>query len=105
MFQMLKVFGVCLCMLMASTGFAAEIDSRFHIHVASEKDVVLTVADAMKLALPTLWKRVVPIESMPQANRLSGRTSLVLQFKAVKHGVDLVFNPVQVKSYLQGYGV
>jgi len=106
MLRVRNILFVGMLFVFGSLGaFAADIDSRFHIHVTPDEGAVVTVAEAMELALPTLWKRVVPIESLDKVSRLRGRTSLVLQFKAVKHGVDLVFNPVQVKAYLDGFGV
>lgn len=92
-------------LLVATPAFATDVDARFHIQVQQSADARLTVKDAMTLALPTLWKRVVPTESMVKAARLKGRTSLVLQFKAINHGVSLVFNPVQVGRYLAGFGI
>lgn len=86
--------------------WAEGADARFHVRVYSEDSSArLTVNDAMRLALPTLWQRVVPRQGLKQAAKLKGRTSLVLQFKADKRWVDLVFNPVQVQRYLAGFGV
>lgn len=79
---------------------AAEADSRFHIHVSQEGES-LNVTTAMKSALPTLWQRVVPTQSLEKTALLRGRTSLVLQFKRNGSGADLVFNPVQVQAYLR----
>ncbi|MDQ6984277.1 MAG: hypothetical protein Q9M44_06145 [Ghiorsea sp.] len=79
---------------------AAEADARFHVHVSQEGES-LNVATAMKSALPTLWQRVVPTQSLEKTALLRGRTSLVLQFKRNGMGADLVFNPVQVQAYLR----
>lgn len=95
--------GIFLLPLMAH---AEDVDTRFQIHLQQEVGMAaLDVADAMTLALPILWKRVVPTADLDKANTLKGRRSLVLQFKPVKHGLYLVFNPVQVKAYLRGYGI
>ncbi len=85
---------------------AEVVDARFQIHLQQEENMAsLDVKDAMTLALPILWKRVVPTVDLEKASALEGRRSLVLQFKPVKHGVYLVFNPVQVKAYLRAYGI
>ncbi len=90
----------------STSGWAEDADARFHIRVyPTEDNPRLSVNDAMRLALPTLWKRVVPTQGLDKASRLKGRTSLVLQFKADKRWVDLVFNPVQVQRYLAGFGI
>ncbi len=85
--------------------FAEESDIRFQIQVEQTDSEQLTVHKAMRLALPTLWARVVPRQSMDTAMRLQGRTSLVLQFKKVERGALLVFNPVQVQAYLKSFGI
>ena len=90
----------------STSAWAEDADARFHIRVyPTEDNPRLSVNDAMRLALPTLWKRVVPTQGLDKASRLKGRTSLVLQFKADKRWVDLVFNPVQVQRYLAGFGI
>ena len=90
----------------ASITWAEGADARFHIRVYPEDSSVrLSVSDAMQLALPTLWQRVVPTEDLEKTGKLKGRTSLVLQYKADKRWVDLVFNPVQVQRYLLGFGI
>ncbi len=90
----------------STSAWAEDADARFHIRVyPTEYNPRLSVNDAMRLALPTLWKRVVPTQGLDKASRLKGRTSLVLQFKADKRWVDLVFNPVQVQRYLAGFGI
>jgi len=99
-----KLFTCTILMLTSflSAGLAAavEVDPRFHIHVSQEGES-LNVTTAMKLALPTLWQRVVPTQSLEKSALLRGRTSLVLQFKRNGMGADLVFNPVQVQAYLR----
>lgn len=80
--------------------FAAP-DTRFQVYVPHTEEAGLTVREAMTLALPTLWQRVVPRQNLEKAARLRGRTSLVLQFKRNGKGVNLVFNPVQVQAYLR----
>ncbi len=97
-------FFVALVFLVAFSSVqavAVENDARFHIHLPQEEKRGLTVYEAMTLALPVLWQRVVPVQSLEKANTLKGSTSLVLQFKQSNRGVSLVFNPVQVQTYLQ----
>jgi hypothetical protein len=93
------------CLGLAMPAMAADVDARFHVQVKQQTEGRLTVKDAMRLGLPVLWKRVVPTQSMDKTYRLKGRTSLVLQYKATSQGVSLVFNPVQVQSYLAGFGI
>ena len=105
---MIKFFGglaLVLSLLLVVNASAAGNDARFQIRVQQAADTQLTLQEAMTLALPTLWQRVVPVQSMKKAASLKGRTSLVLQFKQVHQGFDLVFNPVQVQSYLQQFGI
>ncbi len=96
---------ILVAVLLAAPAWAAEVDTRFHIQVQQSTDTRLTLEEAMRQALPILWKRVVPTASLAKAETLSGRTSLVLQFKAINHGVSLVFNPVQVEKYLARFGI
>ncbi|HID37657.1 MAG TPA: hypothetical protein EYP39_09855 [Ghiorsea sp.] len=101
----MKMFIVVLTMLVGLLSvtplLAAEDDARFQIHVLQEGNKGLTVQEAMTLALPVLWQRVVPMQNLEKAKLLRGGTSLVLQFKRDSRGVNLVFNPVQVQAYLQ----
>ncbi|MDQ7004466.1 MAG: hypothetical protein Q9N67_05950 [Ghiorsea sp.] len=84
----------------------AEGDTRFQVYVPdTQQEGGLTIQKAMRLALPTLWQRVVPTQSLEKASRLRGRTSLVLQMKRNGKGVNLVFNPVQVQTYLRQYHI
>ncbi len=92
-------------LLTSNTVFAASVDQRFLVELNQEEAIGLDLQGAMKLALPTLWKRVVPFAELERANTLQGSASLVLQFKAVKYGVKLVFNPNQVRSYLAKYRI
>jgi len=102
---MLKFVVLISCFWAAVPAMAADVDSRFHIQVKQPSEARLTVKDAMTLALPALWKRVVPIQSIDKTYKLKGRTSLVLQYKVMNQGVSLVFNPVQVERYLAGFGI
>jgi len=84
---------------------AAEVDSRFLIELHEEEGVTLDIQSATELALPILWQRVVPAKYLEKANGLPTKTSLLLTFKNVKHGVKMEFNPSQVSAYLAKYGI
>jgi len=84
---------------------AAAIDERFLIEINQKEAVGLDIQAATELALPILWKRIVPTENLEKAYTLPAVTSLVLQFKSVKHGVKLMFNSNQVRSFLAKYRI
>jgi hypothetical protein len=84
---------------------AVPVDSRFLIGLNQEESVGLDIQTATERALPILWKRIVPVESFDKALGFPAATSLLLQFKTVKHGAKLVFNPNQVSSFLAKRGV
>jgi hypothetical protein len=94
-------------LLTVSQVHAAGVDARFKVHLQQEDENVasLSIKDAMALALPILWQRVVPTADVEKAKTLTGRKSLMLQFNSVAHGVDLVFNPVQIQSLLRRKGI
>lgn len=98
--------GCTVAFALMSESYAANVDERFLIEL--DKSSVEDVSDiqaATALALPMLWQRVVPIDELSKTEKLPKPTSLVLQFKAVKHGVKLVFNPSAVKNFLSRYGI
>ncbi len=78
-------------------------DTRFTVHLqgASQLDAAqLDIKAATKLALPILWKRVVPSSALVESEHWPVATSLVLRFKPSRYGVTVTFNPVQVQKFL-----
>ncbi|MDX8388138.1 MAG: hypothetical protein R8M46_06345 [Ghiorsea sp.] len=96
---------VFLCLIYISPALAADVDDRFLVLLNQEQAKGLDIQAATALALPLLWKRVVPLEHFKKALGFPAAKSLLLQFKIVKHGMKLVFNPVQVGSFLAKRGV
>ena len=85
-------------------GAAAE-DKRFQVELVEQDAAGLDVQSSLELAMPILWKRIVPRAQIDKALELKARTSMLLQFKPLKHGVRMVFNPDQVNGYLQRSGI
>jgi len=91
--------------LLSGQAYAAATDDRFVVELSVQPDVNLDIQVATKLALPTLWKRILLIDTLDEAAHLPVATSLVLQFKWLKHSAKVVFNPVQVKRFLSRRGI
>jgi len=79
---------------------ASDMDKRFSVLLSQDDARSLDIQSAMQLALPVLWQRVVPKSELEKAKSLKARTSLVLQFKSLRNGMNIVFNPSQVRSFL-----
>lgn len=92
-------------LLCSAKAHAAAEDKRFQVELVEQNAAGQNVQSSLELALPILWKRIVPRGQIDKALALKARTSLLLQFKPLKHGVRLVFNPNQVKGYLQRSGI
>jgi len=78
---------------------ASVVDARMQVELLQQES--LTIKSAAQLALPTLWKRVVPTGDLEKANALDVRVNLVLRFQPLKHGARVIFNPAQVRAYLK----
>ncbi len=97
---------VCACTALFSVkAYADTVDARFLVELSQKEAVGLDIQSATELALPILWKRVVPSQDLERANALKAVTSLVLQFKSVKYGAKITFNPSQVRNYLVRHGM
>ena len=99
------IFSAIVMFVCLTATQAAETDPRFLIELQEQEGVALDIQSATEQALPILWKRVVPSADLERAYKLPAVTSLLLQFKPVKHGVKMVFNPIQVRQYLVAYKI
>ena len=93
-------FGLFICLLVPLQLFAAA-DERFLVSLQDEGASELTIQQATKLALPVLWARVVPFDSLEKSKSWAVATSLVLRFKPTSFGVNVEFNPNQVEKFLR----
>jgi len=101
---MKTLLGLIVCLLVPLQLFAAA-DKRFVVSLHDEGASELTIKQATKLALPTLWGRVVPFDALEKSKSWSVATSLVLRFKTTPLGASVEFNPNQVQKFLSKRGV
>ena len=83
----------------------AATDERFVVALHDEAASELSIRDATKQALPILWARIVPFDSLEKSKSWPVATSLVLRFKTTSFGANVEFNPNQVRKFLTKRGV
>ncbi|MDQ7003184.1 MAG: hypothetical protein Q9N02_10955, partial [Ghiorsea sp.] len=83
----------------------AATDSRFVVALHEEGVSALNIRQATRLALPVLWAKVVPAESLDKSKSWPVATSLVRHFKTTSSGANVAFNPNQVRKFLAKRGV
>ncbi|OIQ00177.1 MAG: hypothetical protein AUK35_03320 [Zetaproteobacteria bacterium CG2_30_46_52] len=103
--QLLRLVVVSICallfgMLISVNSVFAANDPRMVVELPEQDVLGLDMRGVLELAIPVLWKRVVPTKDMEKAGKLKASTSLLLQYKTFRHGVKLTFNPDQVQNYL-----
>ncbi|MDQ6989649.1 MAG: hypothetical protein Q9M19_07180 [Mariprofundaceae bacterium] len=92
-----------LSLLLTQVAHAA-VDVRMQVELG-QSAVGLDMQAVNALALPTLWQKVVPLVDLRKAQSLQPSTALVLQFSPFKNGVKMVYNPSQVRRFLQQHGI
>jgi len=83
----------------------AATDERFVVALHDVAASELSIRDATKQALPILWARIVPFDSLEKSKSWPVATSLVLRFKTTSFGANVEFNPNQVRKFLTKRGV
>ena len=101
---MRALFCLLACLLVPLQLHAAA-DERFVVALHDEGASELSIRDATKQALPTLWARVVPFDKLEKSKSWAVATSLVLRFKTTSFGANVEFNPNQVRKFLAKRGV
>ena len=96
---------MALMVLFSSQVWATTDDRRFVVEINQQDGSGLDMNGLTELALPILWKRVVPAAEFEKAMKLPAKNYLLLQFKPVRYGVRMVFNATLVEEYLRRNGI
>jgi len=81
--QLLRLVVVSICallfgMLISVNSVFAANDPRMVVELPEQDVLGLDMRGVLELAIPVLWKRVVPTKDMEKAGKLKASTSLLL---------------------------